>query len=244
MELIVSNHTLWKQCRDENSADAREALIESYLPFSRMLAAKLYSRRAQDDVDFGDYHHLAIEGLIQAVDKFNPDLGVDFRHYAAKRIEGNVLDGIAKFTEVREQLAMKRDKIKDRIDKGDLQRLSSKAAKSEIFDVLVEMSVGLAVGFMLEDTGLFQNEEATSSGAMDAYRTVEWKQLLERLKHTINKLKPSHQKIIELHYFQGISFTDISNIMNLTKGRVSQLHKAALHELKKDVFEAEWQMTG
>jgi RNA polymerase sigma factor for flagellar operon FliA len=49
----------------------------------------------------------------------------------------------------------------------------------------------------------------------------------------VAKLPARQQQVIRLHYFNGLQFVDIAEAMGITKGRVSQLHKEGLEQLRR-----------
>ena len=77
---------LWQLWRDHGDIDARQQLITYYLPYARMMAAMLYGRRTHDEVEFADYLQFARVGLVEAVDRYDPTQGAQFKTFAAKRV--------------------------------------------------------------------------------------------------------------------------------------------------------------
>ena len=97
---------LWRLARD-GSASAREALFARHADFARQVAARCYRERQRGDLEVLELRQLAYTGLLEAIDRFDPERGIPFRGYAHRRISGAVLDGIAQASEVREQLAFR-----------------------------------------------------------------------------------------------------------------------------------------
>lgn len=59
----------WFQYHENRDPALREQLIEHYLPFAKMLAAKAYANRFQLELEFADYLQYAAIGLIDRIDK-------------------------------------------------------------------------------------------------------------------------------------------------------------------------------
>jgi RNA polymerase sigma-B factor len=72
--------------RDRRRAALRGAAIEAWLPLARHLAHRYSGRGEPTD----DLVQTATVGLIKAVDKFDPDRGVDFAGYAIPTIIGEI----------------------------------------------------------------------------------------------------------------------------------------------------------
>jgi RNA polymerase sigma factor for flagellar operon FliA len=219
---------LWRAWRAEGDAAAREALIALHLPFARTMAGKLYARRHTSDVDFDEYLQLARVGLIESVDRYDAAQGASFRTYAAHRIQGSVLSGLDALTERGRQQAFRR-----RIEQDRLQSLAapSEAVGEDSFTRLASIAVGLALGFMLDDVGMYRAQEPAY--ADNSYAGVESRQLRPRLLELMAALPDRESRIIRHHYLQQVPFEEIAQSLGLTKGRVSQLHRRALGLLRE-----------
>lgn len=223
---------LWAAHR-AGSAAARDRLFEYHLPYARALARREYRGRRGADIDPDDLFQLACAGLLEAMDRFDPALGVPFRGFATRRIKGSMIDGIAKMNEVREQLSHR-----GRVKRERLRSLAAEDAgtldSGEAMEALVDMAVGLALGFMLEGTGLYHDQEEPST-QVTAYDSLAWKEIVDRLVAELARLPERDRQILRLHYMEDVNFDQIAALLGLSKGRISQLHKAALMLLRKRV---------
>jgi len=241
-------HALWTKLR-AGEVSARADLVHRHLPHARRVAATYYRRRMHDEVEFDDYLQLAILGMMESIDRFEPALGVRFRTFSGRRMHGAILDGIERMTEKQQQIAARRRTQKERlaslIDAGlgfDPNRglNAPKALPTEtLFRYLADVGVGLALSFMLEGTGMLDPGETQSNfpGRSDAayYRRAELRQLREKLLSHVEALKPQARQVIICHYVQAIPFDAIAKEMGLTKGRVSQIHREALLLLRNEL---------
>ena len=222
---------LWRVLREAGSTSARERLFTAYLPFARALAGRQFRSRSGGDVEYDDLLQLACAGLLEAIDRFDSTLGVPFKAFAVRRINGSMIDGIAKMNEVREQIS-----FRNRVQRDRLRSLASDEAgpvpRDRAMETLVDMAVGLALGFMLEGTMLY-HKESDPGIATTAYDSLAWKELVQRAAGEIARLPERDRRIIELHYQEEVTFEQIAALFGLTKGRISQLHKAAMLLLRK-----------
>jgi RNA polymerase sigma factor FliA len=147
---IDEEAVLWRELSG-GSSSAREQLFERHLSFARSLARREYRSRRGADIDPDDLFQLACTGLLEAMDRFDLSLGVPFRGFAHRRIRGAIIDGIAKMNEVREQLSHRGRVKRERLRSLAAER-SGKMDAGEAMEALVDMAVGLALGFMLEGT--------------------------------------------------------------------------------------------
>lgn len=217
---------LWDALRADASATARVALFDLHAAFAKQIAAKHYLDRKSGDIEFSDLCQYAFTGLLEALDRFDPSRGTPFRAFARRRIAGSILNGLAHLSELREQMA-----FRQRVRRERLRTLSVSDPETlgagDAMQALVEMATGLALGFMIEDSGLYVGENEADR-ALSPYESVAWREMARSLTAEIGKLPRQEQNLIRYHYFDGLSFEQISRVFGLSKGRISQIHRAAL----------------
>lgn len=211
------------------SPSSAQDLILQHLPLVKKIAGYLFSLRHFDGVPFEEYVQFGIEGLMQAVQRYSGDRGARFETYASYRIKGAIMSGLEKSTEINQQVATLRRVQQERIA-SILDRAPSPAPAPTAFDRLMEVSIGLAVSFMLEDTALYHDGETTHWD--DGAANIAYKQLQARLQMAMADLSDGERAVLEQHYFQHDSFALIAESLSITKGRVSQLHRAGLNKLR------------
>lgn len=226
--------SLWRAMREDRSEVARERIFATYLPFARALAGRQFRGRRGGDIEYEDFVQLACAGLLEAMDRYDPALGVPFRGFAVRRINGSILDGLAKMSEVREQISFRR-----RVKRERLRSLASDdpagLPPTEAMEALIDLAVGLALGFMLEGTSLYQDDCGAGGAQATAYDSLAWKDLVDRLTAELGRLPDRDRAIVRLHYLEEVNFDQIAALLGLSKGRISQLHKAALTLLRKRI---------
>lgn len=227
---------LWHAVR-EGSASARQQMFARHAKFANNIARRHYRTRTQDDIELADLCQLAAAGLLEAIDRFDAGRGAPFRAFAAHRINGSIADGLVHLSEVREQIAWRRRTRRDRM--RSLIAPDQEKAPSAI-EQLAELAMGLALGFMLEDTGLFRRadeEGDADASATTAYDSLAWKETLGHLEAELAGLAEREQAILRHHYVDGLDFERLAALFKISKGRVSQLHRAALLLLRKRLRE-------
>ena len=86
---------MWADYARCKSADIREKIILEYAPLVKVVAGRL-SMYLGYNVEYDDLVGYGIFGLIDAIDKFDPNKDVKFETYASLRIRGAILDQIRK----------------------------------------------------------------------------------------------------------------------------------------------------
>jgi RNA polymerase sigma factor for flagellar operon FliA len=248
---------LWSRWCKEGDDGARTQLIDRYLPFARMVAATIYGRRTHNDVEFADYLQLARVGLLEAVNRFDPGLGVQFKTFASKRVQGAVLNGLTRLTEKNQQISVRMRLRKERLEaakeaalaevseddgEGEGVRDPNESPRSlgpeKLFRYLAEVGIGIALGVLLEDTAMvdadaFDNHSHSPSPEVSYFRKSEILQLRTVLRGLVEQLSDRQRTVIRSHYMQEIPFDEIAASMDITRGRVSQLHKQGLKRLRE-----------
>jgi len=220
--------SLWEAMASAADAGARGRLIEIHLPYARILAARMYANRRHDEVEFDDFMQLATVGLIESVDRFDPRHGAAFRTFASHRIHGAILNGLETFTEKQQQIACRQRVARERV-----RSLDDEADQEEdLFERLARVAVGLALGYLLEGSGMYRESEQAMPDTV--YRSIELRQLQQRVRALVEELPERERRIVRYHYFQHVPFETIAQMMGVTKGRVSQLHRRAMQMLRDE----------
>lgn len=226
---------LWRSFSGARDPDLRQQLIATYQEFARIMAAKLYARRLYTEMEFGDYLQYATIGLIESVDRFDPGLGNKFETFASSRITGAVLNGIEQSSEVQQQVAARRRAVAQRVT--SLKDDAELSDGQNVFARLAELALGLAIGFALDDAGRVQAEGAQYPD--NSYSALELKQLQARIKALMAGLGASERAVLQAHYLQQQPFEEIATTLKLSRGRIAQIHKAALGHLRERMLAIE-----
>ena len=222
---------LWAAFRQTGSPAAREKLFAVHFDFARKIARRQWLDRRSGDIEFQDLCQLASAGLLEAIDRYDPAQGVPFPPYAARRITGSIIDGIGKMSEVREQISFRNRARRDRVRSLAVAGAENLAA-DEALRALTELAIGLALGCMLDGAGLYVAEGERDTRA-NAYESLAWKDTIRRMMQEVASLPEREQLIIRHHYIGGLTFDQIGAVLGLTKGRISQMHQAAIALLRK-----------
>ena len=221
---------LWNAYKHQNSIAAREQLFLLYLPLAKRISARFVRDNYSTPVEFQELSQMASIGLLEAIDNFNPTLGVPFRFYCPRRISGSILNGLAKLTEVNQQISLRKRLSRERL--RSISRGTVKPKKREdALDILGDIAAGLALGMMLDNSAMYM--ETDRDPAKDAYDTLVWKQAITRMRRELEVLPERERDILRYHYLEGISFDEIGILLGVSKGRISQIHKAAIALLRK-----------
>ena len=219
---------LWEQWRQAGEPTARSALAELYLPYARALAARSYARRVHNAFEFEEYFHFAVVGMMESLERFTPERGVQFKTFANARINGAILNGLERLSEQQQQVALRGRLARERVESLTAQAPLDQG--QQLLQQLGEIGVGLALGFILEGTGMMLGLHESMPD--NAYADLEMKQVRQQLWQLVEQLTERESQVIRMHYLQQQSFEEIGEALRLTKGRISQLHRQGLERLR------------
>jgi RNA polymerase sigma factor for flagellar operon FliA len=235
----------------------RDELITESLPLINHVAHRV-AVRLPPSVEIRDLVNAGVIGLLDAVDKFDPERGVKFKTYAELRIRGAILDSLRDLDWAPRSLRRK-SKDLEKIYSGLEQKLGRPATDEEAcaelggdmdqFHALVDQLHGLSIG-SFEDIGekgdgtgeSFINYYA-DDGDIDPYQEFERDELAAVLGTAIEALPERERLVLSLYYYEEFTMKEIGSMLGVNESRVSQIHsKAALRlrsKLKQIVPSAE-----
>jgi RNA polymerase sigma factor for flagellar operon FliA len=230
-DMPEDERALWEACRS-GSLEARQALFSRFMPVARRIAWRFKRDHAAAPLEIAELLQLGSVGMLEAIDRFKPELGVPFRFYCTRRIAGAIAEGIGKLSEVNQQITTRR-----RMERERLRSLRERGEEPQSLDdklrLIGEIAAELAIGIMLEDSVMYVADERDP--AKDAYETLAWKQAVRQVIQTLDGLPERDRTVVRLHYLEGVPFEQIGGLLGLSKGRISQLHKRAIALLRQRV---------
>ena len=221
--------SLWRRLKFEQDQACRMHLFELYQDIARQIAWREFGGRPSHGLERGDFQQLASQGLLEAIDRFDPVRGIPFQVFARYRISGSIRDGLSRSSEGAAQYSFQR-----RIEAERLRSLreAEEGATGDALSELTRQAVGLAIGFML---GEVASVEALSEAdhPVDPYQSLTWRDMLSSAKRAIDKLPDKERIVIQQHYLKNVPFVQVADLMGLSRGRVSQLHRAGLERIRQ-----------
>ncbi len=235
---------LWEEFFKNPSTELREQIIIEYAPLVKIVAGRL-SMYLGYNVEYDDLVGYGIFGLIDAIDKFDINKEVKFETYASLRIRGSILDQIRKMDWIPRTVRQKQKKIDEVIRKIEIE--TGRNAQDE--EIARELGVSEEEltnwQSQLKVTNLVSLNEYVDQGlepVMDARGNSHFAQpedaiaeeeLKKMLAQSLEVLTEKERKVITLYYYENLTLKEISNILEVSESRVSQLHTKALTKMKK-----------
>lgn len=242
---------LWLRYKQRRHKAARQELILHYSSLVNYVAGRL-AVGLPSYVDRDDLLSYGVIGLMDAICRFQPERGLKFETYAIPRIRGAILDGLRKADWVPRRT---REKVK-RYEKAFREltsqlgreptdeELRQELALSELQYHKLMTEVGwLSLQSLDELIGIGKEGEEVSLAEMlpDEEMPAPGARLLqeeekELLGQAIEALPQRERYVISLYYYNGLTVKEISQVLEVSEPRVSQIHGKALLRLRRNLL--------
>ena len=228
---------LFAEYRRTGDISVRNKLVENHVYIAEILAKKFAGR----GVEYDDLLQVAYEALISGVEKFNPDLGVQFTTYVIPTITGMIKNYFRDYSRsVRlprriYTLAVKvraevNEYFKEHGEKPTVKQLSQKLGASEEL-IIEELEYRAPVS--LDTTVKSEDGEGRLYDVIpDLNNSFERFEDSESLKTEIRKLDPTEQKVVKLRFVEGKSQSEVGKILGVSQMFVSRAERKIVEKLK------------
>ena len=211
----------------------QDDLVVSYMPALRAMAFRL-KERLPSNIDENDLISIGVEEMIKLAHRYDKEQNDSFWGFGKKRVYGAMLDYLRSL----DVMSRSNRKIIKEIDilideyfqqnetEPDDEYLADKL-NLEI-DKIKEAKAAHAVSYVLpldEQINCY-NEDTT-------LEKIERQALLEKVSEVLEELKEREQLVVQLYYYEELSLKEISEILNISESRISQIHKNLLRKLRE-----------
>lgn len=238
---------LWDQFYNKKSKkNIRERIILHYMSLVKYVVGRLIISLPVS-INNDDLMGYGIEGLIEAVDRFDPKRGLKFETYAITRIRGAIIDHLRSQDWVPRGVRKRSRELQEVISKLEQQhgRAPTEAEiaeelnipKSKLSQLIAESSNLL---LSLDES----RETSTNQGGISLIDTIEDKdspdpqaeyeaiELKNNLSKAIGSLPEREKMVIALYYHENMTLKEIGQVISVSESRVCQLHAQAVMRLR------------
>jgi RNA polymerase sigma factor for flagellar operon FliA len=201
----MNNTQLWTDYKSSPTSALKKRIIENYTKLVHYVIHK--SKFVNLDIlDDRDYFQFGVEGLSEAIDRFDPTVGTKFETYAIQRIRGKIIDELRKL------------QIKP--------RPTNPESPNQIYysNVSLNSSFDDEEGYQLYE--MIPNDDETQDESLNKLEEKEF------LTKAIKQLEERDRTIITLYYYEDLNYKEIAEVLNITVSRVSQVHSRIMKNLK------------
>ncbi len=227
--------------------EAMEQLMLEYVPLIKSIAGHV-ARRVPSTVMIDDLISVGAMGLMDAMTKFDPTRGVQFKTYAEYRIKGAMLDELRSLDLVPRSLRQKANRVS-----GAYVRVSHRVGREPLEEeVAEELELSMEEFYHLLDgiKGVsclsFRSvevdgywEEGTEGAAkiedpesLNPIAALQVKEVKEVIGNAIDSLPDKARLVVSLYYYEDLTMHEISQVLEITESRISQIHAMAVVRLR------------
>lgn len=224
---------------EDFSPGQQEKIVRHYAPKIRFLALRLKARLPRS-IELGELISAGTLGLMEALGKFRAQFGIRFETYAENRIRGAMLDELRRMDWFPRSLRQ-RVRLLDEAMRSIEHDTGRQATEEELC-----AATGLAPQEVRQALEALQNQlwvsldsiqdtvSADGAPSQEPYAATAQRELVERVIPLTDTLTGREKLVLSLYYTEELNMRETAEIMQITEGRVSQLHSQALMRLRRN----------
>lgn len=234
----------WRYYKANRSIEARNEIVLQYTGLVRKIVLRFkgsYSNFGQLD----DMVNQGIISLIDAVEKFDPDMGNKFETFASLKIKGAIID----FMRKQDWVPRNQRNLSKELDEVYSELYAERGQEPTKLEISERMGVSLPhldkILQQRHNSIILSYEEAINEKMMIASPLIVnetdretpetgllYDELKEKLMGAIDQLNEKERLVVSLYYYESLKLKEIAEVLSITESRVSQIHSAAIIKMK------------
>ena len=237
-----------KENYSEIPASVKEQLVLEHTSLIRYIVNRI-AIRLPSHIDLDDLHNTGVIGLIDAMEKYDPEKNCKFKTYAEFRIKGAILDQLRSLDWVPRSVRQKSRRLERAYGEVE-QRLGRGASDEEVadslglqidkFHELINQVRGISLVNLEEVRGVNADGDRTGSFAdivedvnsENPFSSVKLTESKNVIAETIATLPEKERLVITLYYYEDLNMKEIGGILGITESRVCQIHTKSVLRLR------------
>lgn len=234
---------LYKQTGDEELKWPLVLRYEGLIKSAALQIRGVYSSFAQVD----DIVSEGILTLLSSIDKFDPDKGIKFETYVAKRIRGMVIDLARKQDWLPRNIRQRAKEIDTAVsnlanelgrfptDHEVANHLGMPTDKYQKEAARVALSNTLSLDALMDARDLegHRFEVSSEDPTVQPETVLEDQELQQTLAQGVAALQENEQIVLSLYYEKNLHMKEIAQVMGVSEPRISQIHSRAIQKLRE-----------
>ena len=240
-----ANALLWARYVAARDPGVRQELILQYAPLVKYVIGRL-AISLPAILDYEDVLSYGTIGLIEAVERFDPDKGVKFETYAISRIRGAIIDALRSLDRLPRSVRQKAEDVDAAVNKltNELGRDPTDKEVAGTLGITLERYLKDVVDaswvtVSLDTVGASDGDDSgpgeipvADPDADDFTLGIEQRETIGELADAIRELPEREQLVLSLYYKDELTMREISGILGVSESRVCQLHARSLTRLR------------
>lgn len=238
------NHSQWLAYKANRSVETRNEIVLQYTGIVRKIVLRFrgsYKNFGQLD----DMINQGIVALIDAVEKYNMDMGNKFETYASIKIRGAIIDFMRKQDWVprnQRSQAKELDEVYEKLyceygrEPTQTEIAQQMAISVEHLEKVLDQRHN-SILLSYEEVVFESVQKTIPIGSRDSDDSspegeLLYNELRSKLAETIEQLNERERQVISLYYYESLKLKEIATILGIGESRVSQIHSAAILKMK------------
>ncbi|MDD5051756.1 MAG: RNA polymerase sigma factor FliA [Sulfuricurvum sp.] len=212
-----------------------DQLAIQYLPAVKAMSFRL-KERLPSSIDYMDLCAIGTEELVKLARRYDEAQNDSFWGYAKTRVYGAMLDYLRSLDTVSRSSRKLIKEIDYAIERymADHDDEPSNAELAEILGIEQEKIHEARIASDIYTVMPLDDQLGTPEEGGPLER-LEYEELLDAIKDVLMSFDEREQIIIQLYYFEELTLKEISEIVNITESRISQIHKSVIRRIKDAV---------
>lgn len=212
-----------------------DQLAIQYLPAVKAMSFRL-KERLPSSVDYMDLCAIGTEELVKLARRYDESQNDSFWGYAKTRVYGAMLDYLRSLDMVSRSSRRLIKEIDSAIELY-LADHDEEPSNEELARMLGIEEEKIHEARIASDiyTVMPLDDQLGSSEESGMLERMEHEDLIEAIKDVLMGFDEREQMIIQLYYFEELTLKEISEIVNITESRISQIHKSVIRRIKEAV---------
>lgn len=235
---------LWQSYKVSKSIELRNEIVLQYTNLVRKIVLRFkgsYNNFGQLD----DMVNQGVLALIDAVEKFDPDLGNKFETFASLKIKGAIID----FMRKQDWVPRNQRSLSKELDEVYNDFYAENGFEPSKQDVADRMGINLLhlekILQQRHNAIILSYEEAINEKMMTAAPLIInesesdspeagllYEELKSKLVEAIDHLSDKERLVVSMYYYESLKLKEIAEVLSITESRVSQIHSAAIIKMK------------
>ena len=219
----------------QNIKKAQDDIVLQYMPALRAMAFRL-KERLPNTVDVNDLIGTGVEEMIKLSRRYDKEQNDSFWGFAKKRVYGAMLDFLRSLDVISRTSRTLVKSINAAIDEYFNEH------EDEPSDEFLANKLGEDVDKIRDARGVSSiitllplDDQIELSGGGYTFERVEKEDLIEKIERILQKFNEREQLIIQLYYYEELSSKEISEILQVSESRISQIHKRLLEKIRENL---------
>ncbi|TDO94482.1 RNA polymerase sigma-28 (SigD/FliA/WhiG) subunit [Halanaerobium saccharolyticum] len=237
---MALDKSLWKNYKVNDNQQAREEIILKHLGLVRYAVGRIIIM-LPDHIEAEDLESYGIIGLIEALEKFDYQRGVEFSTFALPRIKGEIYDYLRSKDWLPDNMRRELKQVKEERENfkaetgrepGQSELAKRAGIKEDRLNTIErhsQLANWISLSHEFEGVELMELIAADLDQAVDKLTDEEAVSLLTK---KIDMLSENEKLVLTLYYYEELTQVEIAEVMELSAARVSQIHSQAIRRLR------------